>query len=92
MRGFEYRKGISCEFRFWKDIVDNRLKGDVDVDVVVDYWGCDIEILNEVEVDGYEWCHCGSDIDRILIDYSEHCMTLIVPSADVTYRSAQSIG
>ena len=37
MRGFEYRKGISCEFRFWKDIVDNRLKGDVDVDVVVDY-------------------------------------------------------
>ena len=39
------------------------MKGDVDVDVVVDYWGCDIEILNEVEVDGYEWCHCGWDID-----------------------------
>ena len=33
------------------------MKGDVDVDVVVDYWGCDIEILNEVEVDGYEWCN-----------------------------------
>ena len=73
LRGFEYRKGISCEFRFWKDIVDNRLKGDVDVDVVVDYWGCDIEILNEVEVDGYDWCHCGWDIDG----WCEVCMTLI---------------
>ena len=47
MRGFEYRKGISCEFRFWKDIVDNRLKGDVrvyDVDV-------DVDVEIDVDVD-----------------------------------------
>ena len=48
MRGFEYRKGISCEFRFWKDIVDNRLKGDVRIyDIDFDY--CD-EILKLMDI------------------------------------------
>ena len=50
LRGWEYRKGIRCELRFWRvmlreDIMDNRLKGDVRVyDVDVDYCGWDVDM------------------------------------------------